>query len=179
MSNESSVGGAGQGQDRATDHHAEHGEERALPAGEPRLVREGKKAIRRRLFRGVCLADAQWFIDHPQQPFYWRKRIAGEFEYMEPRIKDLQLYCVLVMKLGEHHHLRQAWGEGSLAAYVAGVHSRRPFISPITYENREYSSMGLGSVGTHMIGAYEADRIGVEALWHLIFEHYANMESES
>ena len=127
----------------------------------------------------MCLADAEWFGDHPTQPFYWRKRVAGEFEYMEPRIKDLELYSVLVVRLGEQHHLRLAWGEGSLVAYVAGVHSKKPFIAPIAYENREYSQMGLGSVGVHMVCAYEAGRLGIEALWRLIFEHYANLEPES
>jgi hypothetical protein len=159
------------------------GKRRGRRSPDADLVSEVKrvKAAHRRFkaahkrFKATCRRDCRWFRDHPAQAVRWREAVADEFGRYEDRVQDLHLGCVLVVRLDGSHHVRLAFGEGVLVVQVGGVETPQADLVVLAHMPARPK---VYPAEIHELCLYEADRLGVEATWREIFEHYADLEPE-
>jgi len=123
----------------------------------------------------ACHEDWAWFHAHKPATLRWRKAMKGEFGNYERLRKQAQTSCVMVVSLGEHHHLRLAFGAGVLGVYIARVQSKHPLIDLIAYTPPGAAVVGVA--GAHEVCVHEADRLGVGHMWQSIFASYADLKA--
>lgn len=122
----------------------------------------------------ACHADWAWFHAHKPATLRWRKARHGEFGNYERLSRQAQASNVMVISLGDNHHLRLAFGSGVLGLYVARVQDEHPLIDLIAYTPPGAAAVGVA--GAHEVCIHEADRLGVRRMWHSVFAYYADLE---
>lgn len=123
----------------------------------------------------VCHEDWAWFHAHKPATLRWRKAMKGEFGNYERLRNQAQTSCVMVVSLGDHHHLRLAFGAGVLGVYIARVQTKHPLIDLIAYTPPGAAAVGVA--GAHEVCIHEADRLGVGRTWQSIFAYYADLKA--
>ncbi len=129
------------------------------------------------LLAAACHEDWRWFHVHTPMTLRWRKAVKGELGNYERLRKQAQASNVMVVRLGDHHHLRLAFGAGVLGVYVARVQSKHPLIDLIAYTPPGAAVVGVS--GAHEVCIHEADRLGVAHTWLSLFAYYADLREWS
>jgi hypothetical protein len=124
------------------------------------------------LLAAACHQDWAWFHAHAPMTVRWRKAMTGELGNYERLRKQAQASNVMVVHLGDHHHLRLAFGAGVLGVYVERVQSEHPLIDLIAFSPPGAATVGVA--GAHGVCIHEADRLGVPHMWLSIFAYYAD-----
>lgn len=125
----------------------------------------------------ACHADWAWFQAHKPAPLRWRKARHGEFGNYERLSRQAQASNVLVISLGDNHHLRLAFGAGVLGLYVARVQDEFPLIDLIAFTPPGAATVGVA--GAHDVCRHEADRLHVPHMWLSIYAYYADLKAGS
>ena len=73
----------------------------------------------------ACHADWAWFHAHKPATLRWRKARHGEFGNYERLRRQAQTSHVMVISLGDNHHLRLAFGAGVLGGSLYGTQTAR------------------------------------------------------
>jgi len=127
------------------------------------------------LLVAACHQDWAWFHAHAPMTVRWRKAMDGELGNHERLRKQARASNVMVVRLGDYHHLRLAFGAGVLGVYVERVQSKYPLIDLIAYTPPGAAVVGVA--GAHEICIHEAERLGVPHTWLSIFAYYADLKA--